>query len=104
MSDGGGPVSFDLEEIAALIEDLMRIADDLAAGGDEVNAFLVDTVVTDCSIVPSVAIGDREASLGSRVCLHVRSPTEVIAVRPRCVGGVLYPTSCAAGSAGRDSL
>jgi len=45
VSDGGGPVSFDLEEIAALIEDLMRIADDLAAGGDEVNAFLVDTVV-----------------------------------------------------------
>lgn len=45
MSDTGGPVSFGLEEIAALIEDLMRIADDLLAGGDEVNAFLLDTVV-----------------------------------------------------------
>ncbi len=45
MSDVGGPVSFDLEEISALIEDLMRIADDLLAGGDEVNAFLLDTVV-----------------------------------------------------------
>jgi hypothetical protein len=31
--------------MAAIIEDLMRIADDLLAGGDEVNAFLLDTVV-----------------------------------------------------------
>lgn len=31
--------------MSALIEDLMRIADDLQAGGDEVNAFLLDTVV-----------------------------------------------------------
>lgn len=45
MSDAGGSVSFNLEEIAALIEDLMRIADDLLAGGDEVNAFLLDTIV-----------------------------------------------------------
>lgn len=28
-----------------LIEDLMRVADDLLAGGDEVNAFLLDTIV-----------------------------------------------------------
>jgi hypothetical protein len=39
------PVRFTLEEMAAIIEDLMRIADDLLAGGDEVNAFLLDTVV-----------------------------------------------------------
>lgn len=45
MASGGGPVSFSLEEMAAVIEDLMRIADDLSAGGDEVNAFLLDQVV-----------------------------------------------------------
>lgn len=38
-------VAFSLEEITVVIEDLMRIADDLTAGGDEVNAFLVDQVV-----------------------------------------------------------
>lgn len=43
MPGGGGHVAFSLEEMAAIIEDLMRIADDLA-GGDEVNAFLLDTV------------------------------------------------------------
>jgi len=37
VSDAGGPVSFGLDEIATLIEDLMRIADDLLAGGDEVS-------------------------------------------------------------------
>jgi len=32
-------------EITALVEDLMRVADDLKDGGDEVNAFLVDQVI-----------------------------------------------------------
>ncbi len=45
MTDHGGSVSFTLDEIAAVIEDLMRIADDLLAAGDEVNAFLLDQVV-----------------------------------------------------------
>ncbi len=45
MTDEGGSVSFTLEEMAAIIEDLMRIADDLLHGGDEVNAFLLDQVV-----------------------------------------------------------
>lgn len=45
MEDPGGPVTFTLEEMSALIEDLMRIADDLLAGGDELNAFLLDTFV-----------------------------------------------------------
>lgn len=45
MADAGEPINFSLEEVASLIEDLMRIADDLLVGGDEVNAFLLDTVV-----------------------------------------------------------
>ena len=45
MPDPAGPVTFTLDEAAALIEDLMRIADDLLPGGDEVNAFLLDQVV-----------------------------------------------------------
>lgn len=45
VTDDEGPVRFSLEEMASLVEDLMRIADDLLAGGDEVNAFLLDTVV-----------------------------------------------------------
>jgi hypothetical protein len=45
MAGDEGSISFTLEEIARIIEDLMRIADDLVAGGDEVNAFLLDTVV-----------------------------------------------------------
>lgn len=36
MPGGDGDVAFSLEEMAAIIEDLMRIADDLLAGGDEV--------------------------------------------------------------------
>jgi hypothetical protein len=32
-------------EITAIFEDLMRVADDLKDGGDEVNAFLVDQVL-----------------------------------------------------------
>jgi len=39
------PVAFSIEEITALIEDLMRIADDLYGADDEVNAFIVDQVV-----------------------------------------------------------
>lgn len=45
MEDPGAPVTFTLDEMSTLIEDLMRIAEDLLAGGDEVNAFLLDTVV-----------------------------------------------------------
>jgi hypothetical protein len=45
VADPERPVSFELNEISAIIEDLMRVADDLIAGGDEVNAFLVDQVV-----------------------------------------------------------
>ena len=45
MTDPERPIGFSLEELAALIEDLMRIADDLLAGHDEVNAFLLDQVV-----------------------------------------------------------
>ena len=45
MSPDERPVAFSIEEITALIEDLMRIADDLYGADDEVNAFLVDQVV-----------------------------------------------------------
>lgn len=38
-------VSFTLEEVASLVEDLMRISDELIRSGDEVNAFLLDQVV-----------------------------------------------------------
>ena len=55
MTDQGGSVSFTLDEIAAVIEDLMRIADDLLAAGDEVNAFLLDQVVNNLLTKPSVA-------------------------------------------------
>jgi hypothetical protein len=33
-----------LEEMAAIIEDLMRIADELNRSGDEVNPYLLDLV------------------------------------------------------------
>ena len=45
MSPDERPVAFSIEEITALIEDLMRIADDLYGADDEVNAFIVDQVV-----------------------------------------------------------
>jgi len=45
MSDAEGHVTFRVAELAVLIEDLMRVADDLLTAGDEVNAFLVDQVV-----------------------------------------------------------
>jgi hypothetical protein len=40
-----GRVSFTLEEVASLVEDLMRISDELIRSGDEVSAFLLDQVV-----------------------------------------------------------
>jgi len=45
VSPGEGPVRFTLDEIAVIVEDLMRIADDLKSRGDEVNAYLLDLVV-----------------------------------------------------------
>ena len=45
MSPGEGPVRFTLDEIAVIVEDMMRIADELRASGDEVNAYLLDLVV-----------------------------------------------------------
>ena len=45
MSLGEGPVRFTLDEMAVIVEDLMRIADDLKFSGDEVNAYLLDLVV-----------------------------------------------------------
>ena len=45
MASDEGRVAFAVEEITSVIEDLMRIADDLYRGGDEVNAFLADQVV-----------------------------------------------------------
>lgn len=44
MGDPEGSATFSLDELAVIIEDLMRVADDLLASGDEVNAFLVDQV------------------------------------------------------------
>ena len=41
---GEGPIRFTLEEMGAIIEDLMRIADELLRNGDEVNAYLLDLV------------------------------------------------------------
>ena len=37
-------IEFTFAEMMAMIEDLMRVADDLLAAGDSVNAFLVDQV------------------------------------------------------------
>ena len=45
MSPSDGPVRFTLDEISAIVEDLMRIADELIRSGDEVYAFLLDLVV-----------------------------------------------------------
>lgn len=45
MEDPEAAVTFSLDEMSTLIEDLMRIVEDLLAGGDEVNAFLLDAVV-----------------------------------------------------------
>jgi hypothetical protein len=38
-------VTFTKDEMLAVIEDLARIVDDLQAGGEEVNSFLLDKVV-----------------------------------------------------------
>ena len=40
-----GPVRFTLDEIISIVEDLIRIADDLRHDGHEVDAFLIDLVV-----------------------------------------------------------
>jgi hypothetical protein len=45
MAPPDGEVAFSFEEIVGIIGDLLRVAKDLVAGGDEVNAFLVDQVV-----------------------------------------------------------
>jgi hypothetical protein len=45
VSPGEGPIRFTLEEMAIIVEDLMRIADELKSSGDEVNAYLLDLVV-----------------------------------------------------------
>lgn len=39
FGEPSGPVVFSLEEITVIIEDLMRVADELFGAGDEVNAF-----------------------------------------------------------------
>jgi hypothetical protein len=40
VADQGG-IEFTFAELMSVIEDLMRVADDLPGAGDEVNAFLV---------------------------------------------------------------
>jgi hypothetical protein len=40
-----GPVRFTLEEIIAVVEDLVRIADGLRSDDHEVDAYLIDLVV-----------------------------------------------------------
>lgn len=40
-----GPVRFTLEEIVAIVEDLVRVADGLRGAGHEVDAYLIDLVV-----------------------------------------------------------
>lgn len=42
-NDGG--IRFSLDELAAAVEDLMRVGDELNPSGDEVNAHLLDLVV-----------------------------------------------------------
>lgn len=62
MAQPDGPIRFTLDEIAAIIEDLMRIVDDLLAGGDEVNAFLLDMVINqllDRAFGGDIGPGDR---------------------------------------------
>jgi len=41
----GGPVRFTLDEMASIIEDVMRVADELRRSRDEVNAYLLDLAV-----------------------------------------------------------
>jgi hypothetical protein len=58
VSPGEGPIRFTLEEMAIIVEDLMRIADELKSSGDEVNAYLLDLVV---NRLPDRAFGcDRD--------------------------------------------
>jgi hypothetical protein len=44
FGEPSGSVVFSLEEITVIIEDLMRVADEIFGAGDEVNAFLIDQV------------------------------------------------------------
>jgi hypothetical protein len=44
VPDEGG-IRFSLDEVVAVVEDLMRIADELDRSGDKVNAYLLDLVV-----------------------------------------------------------
>ena len=39
-----GGIQFTLDELIAIIEDRMRVADELIGVGDEVNAFLIDQI------------------------------------------------------------
>lgn len=45
MTSPEGAVRFTLDEIADIVEDLMRIADELRRSDHEVNAYLLDLVV-----------------------------------------------------------
>ena len=45
VSPGEGPVRFTLDEMAVIVGDLMRTADDLKSSSNEVNAYLLDLVV-----------------------------------------------------------
>jgi pseudouridine-5'-phosphate glycosidase len=42
---GGDPVRFTLDEMSSIIEDVMRVADELQRSGAEVTAYLLDLVV-----------------------------------------------------------
>jgi len=58
MSTGSdGPVRFYLEEIIAIVEDLVRIADGLRHDDHEVDAYLIDLVVN--RILDRAFGGDR---------------------------------------------
>ena len=45
MTSPEGPIRFTLDEIADIVEDLMRIADELRRSDQEVNAYLLDLIV-----------------------------------------------------------
>ena len=41
---GPGGVEFSFSELMTVVEDLMRVADELLGAGDDVNAFLIDQI------------------------------------------------------------
>lgn len=45
MTSPDGPIRFTLDEIADMVEDLMRIADELRRSDQEVNDYLLDLIV-----------------------------------------------------------